>query len=754
MIKSMFKFFSQIGVFLLITLFVSCQQDTSQLIIVKNQHSDFQIAYSDSDGSVQEVAAELQQYLKESTGVKLPVLQAEEATDVPSIFLQIPDTATQSSPLQSGWIRLYSKEGNLHLEGNDAEYLFYAMYEFLEKQVGCRWLDPETDFVPKLENLSIPADLDYFYQPDIATRTVHSRLFYENPNFARKQRVTVESFPYYVPGGRVHTFHRFLPEAKYLRQHPEYFALRNGRRLPTQLCLTNEEVFRIVVDSVRAHFERHPEAKVISVSQDDNQQYCTCANCAAIDAEEGSPSGTMIRFVNRVAEQFPEKTISTLAYQYTRSASKTKPRENVLITLCSIECDRSGSITEKCTAFADDLQAWRAMDAKLRIWDYTTQFTNFLAPFPNLRTLQPNIQLFRNSGARWIFEQHSHHPSELFELRSYLTAKLLWNPEEDVDALLQDFTQHYYQEAAPFVLQYVQTIHDELEKDPDFFLFLYGDPSQAFESYLRPEMLLKYQAWFDSAEAKVEGDNILLNRVRRARLSTDYAYLEASRRNMGPGLQMVATNADGNKEIVPELKERLNQFTKTCKNNDITLMNEMRYTVEEYINFSKASMERAQLKNLADGKKISLATKPKKYAKEDPQALTDGAFGGSNFYANWLGFEGNDMIAELDLGATQSISFSGLAFLQVVNHLVFLPEKVTYYYAGADRQFKKLGTIANPRPLTRSSKINDIANFDLNFAPVEARYLKVHAHNMKTPPYWHHGAGLGAWIFADEWVVN
>ena len=209
--------------------------------------------------------------------------------------------------------------------------------------------------------------------------------------------------------------------------------------------------------------------------------------CSAIDTEEGSPAGTMIRFVNAVAENFPDKTISTLAYQYTRKSPKTRPRKNVLITLCSIECDRSAPIAEKCTDFADDLRGWSALTENVRIWDYTTQFTNFLAPFPNLYTLQDNVQLFRDNNAKWVFEQHSNNPSELFELRSYITAQLLWNPDQDFDALLTDFVNGYYGAAGPFIKEYITTIHKELEKRTSSYFFT--ETLSAFDAFLRPELL-------------------------------------------------------------------------------------------------------------------------------------------------------------------------------------------------------------------------------------------------------------------------
>jgi hypothetical protein len=222
-----------------------------------------------------------------------------------------------------------------------------------------------------------------------------------------------------------------------------------------------------------------------------------------IDNEEGSNAGTMIRFVNSIAQSFPEKTISTLAYQYTRKPSKTKPLKNVLITLCSIECDRSGPITEKCTDFANDLKGWSALTKNIRIWDYTTQFTNFLAPFPNFNTLQPNIQFFRDNNTKWVFEQHSNNPSELFELRSYLMAKLLWNPDVNVNNIMTEFLNGYYHEAGSFIKSYIDLIHEELKKHPDFFLFLYGDPSQAFDGYLSPDLLKKYLTFFNNAEKAV-----------------------------------------------------------------------------------------------------------------------------------------------------------------------------------------------------------------------------------------------------------
>ena len=737
-----------LSLLLILWTFTSCNRDGIEL--VHEGQSNYEIVIMGRATESQHESAEiLQRYLYEISGAKLGIVEeASQTVEKQKIYLGI----DYERHLEADGISIRTLDKNLLLSGGSDKATKYAVYEFLERYVNCRWYAPEVEKIPVSKTIDLPA-LDYVYTPDITTRTVHSRLFYDNPDYAEQQKVTHESFPTYVPSARVHTFHKFLPEEKFYKSNPEYYALRGDQRLPTQLCLTNPDVLAIVKDSVASLFKQYPESQVISVSQDDNQQHCQCDNCSKIDEEEGSASGSMIRFVNEVAADFPDKTISTLAYQYTRKPCKTKPLENVLITLTSIECDRSAPIAEKCVDFANDLIGWGKLTQNIRIWDYTTQFTNFFAPFPNIHTLQPNILLFRENNAKWVFEQHSNNPSELFELRSYITAKLLWNPDQNMDALLTDFTSGYYEEAGIYIKEYIDEIHAKLKEDKDFFLFLYGDPSEAFSSYLSPDLLSKYSQLFDDAEKAVAKKPEILSRVKVARLGVDIAELEASRKNINDRYRLLIPNEEGKKIINPLVTTLLDNFKAISAKNNITLMNEMGFTVTEYLANYMSALEVIRMPNVAMGKKVVTITKPKKYAKEDPLALTDGALGGSSFYANWLGYEGNDMEVVVDLGEPMNISTISLAFLQVTNHIVFFPEKVTYSGSLDNQHFENFGTINNPFPLTKESKVNDIQFFKLDFDKRNAQYIKVQAKNTNTP-YWHHAAGLPSWLFADEIIIN
>ena len=654
--------------------------------------------------------------------------------------------------IENDFISIQLKDSLITISSNNKKNLFYATYEFIEKFLNVKWLSTDYTHYEKLSSLNIPNNYNYHYEPPVLTRTVHSKLFYDDSIFADKLKVTNEAFPRYVPNARVHTFHRFMPYDVFYEKNPEYYALRNGKRLPTQLCLTNNAVLEIVKDSVRSFFKSSPISDVISVSQDDNTQYCQCENCSKIDNKEGSPAGSLIHFVNDIAKDFPDKTISTLAYQYTRKPPKTKPLENVLITLCSIECDRSIPIDEGCKDFSSDLKGWSILTDNIRIWDYTTQFTNFLAPFPNWGTIKPNINLFVQNNAKWIFEQHSRNDSELFELRSYVMAKLLWDPSLNFNTLIKDFNDKYYGDGGKYITEYISKIQSQID-NTSFFLFLYGDPSQGFDSFLSPQNLSNYDKLFNKALSKVDYNSNYFKRILRSKISIDYAILELYRKNFSD-LYKLTFYENSLKTINPELIERLNNFRDVCSENNITYMNEMGFTVTDYVSNYQNALTIAIKNNIASGKKVTLETIPKKYANEDPQVLTDGALGGNSFYSNWLGFEGNNMEAYVDLNEITEINSLSINFLQVTNHIVFFPKNVEFLQSDDKSNWTSLGRVENNLKLNPRSKVNDIQTFSIDVENIKTRYVKVVAKNLSKAPIWHHGADLPSWIFADELIIE
>jgi len=222
-----------------------------------------------------------------------------------------------------------------------------------------------------------------------------------------------------------------------------------------------------MVERVKEWLRQSPDAGIVSLSQNDWYGWCECDKCKALDDAEGTHAGTMLDFVNCVAEkiepEFPHVAVDTLAYQYTRKPPKTlQPRPNVIVRLCSIECDfREPLDAPSNAAFADDIRGWAKICQRLYIWDYSTDFGHYVQPHPNWFVLGPDLRFFQQHNVRGVFSEGAYqsHGSEMAEMRAWVTAQLMWNPNQDDRALIREFIEGYYgTNAAPFIRQYLELI--------------------------------------------------------------------------------------------------------------------------------------------------------------------------------------------------------------------------------------------------------------------------------------------------------
>ncbi|MEI6580333.1 MAG: DUF4838 domain-containing protein, partial [Eubacteriales bacterium] len=154
----------------------------------------------------------------------------------------------------------------------------------------------------------------------------------------------------------------------------------------------------------------------------------------------------------------------TFAYQYTRKPPlHVVPRANVIVRLCSIECCFTHPLNNPDCAdnadFSNDLLNWKKICNRLYIWDYTTNYGNFLGPFNNFGVIQPNIKFFAGNNVKGIYEEGNYIASqsnaEFAELRAYMLAKLLWNPNLDYDKTMNDFLRAYYGKGWQYVREYI-----------------------------------------------------------------------------------------------------------------------------------------------------------------------------------------------------------------------------------------------------------------------------------------------------------
>ena len=498
--------------------------------------------------SRQYAAEELRDWTQRLTSVALPIA-ASRPDGMAGVFLDEPDPASR---LGDEGFRLYVSNGDLHIVGGRRGIL-YGVYELLEEYGGIGWFASWRTVVPDTGRLAVPEDLDSAQVPAFALR---GRGWYDlqhNPDFACRLRINGAA-TYYLAGqfserhggtawrqsGGGHSLGRLLPASVYGESHPEYFAEINGVRQTSeaQPCLTNPDVLEIVTSNLFAVIRSDPDADCYDVTQNDYDRYCTCARCRAVDDEEGSHAGTLIRFVNAIAErverEFPGKQVTTFAYRYTRHPpKKTRPRANVIVKLCPAECEYSMPIGKsryaENIAFEKDLAGWAAIVRELYIFDYAVNFRAYLHPFPNAPVFFENLRRFRDAGARYyapLGNCEGLH-SDFGELKAWLLAKGMWNPDRDWHSLAARFIRGYYgKAAAPFVQKAFDLLNAPPADEAAHPALIYED---AWDARRISTEVLEQAAtlWAKAEEAAVaEGNAVCIHNVRMGAAGVTYSRLE------------------------------------------------------------------------------------------------------------------------------------------------------------------------------------------------------------------------------------
>jgi hypothetical protein len=342
--------------------------------------------------------------------------------------------------------------------------------------------------------------------------------------------------------GWVHTFSKLLPVQKYFKEHPEWYSdpandhkpATTASKMPspqqTGVCMGNSQVLDAVTKQALAWIKENPNAGYISISQNDNADgYCRDDYAVEMTKAEGSPSGPLLNFVNKVAEKihqvYPDFLVETLAYHWSeKPPKKIRPGKNVLIRLAPINSDYSHALnSDQNAAVRDNLLAWEKISPQLFIWNYVTDFANMLMPHPNLKNLGDDLHFFAAHKVTGVFEQGNSSTNDLGDfapMRAYVISKLLWDPNLDEQQLITDFMNGYYGAAAQPLRQYLQLIEDAFLRDKVKLSTFNSD-----YSFLTLDVMNRATRLFDQAAVAVKGDKVLSERVARERFSLDLAWL-------------------------------------------------------------------------------------------------------------------------------------------------------------------------------------------------------------------------------------
>jgi pimeloyl-ACP methyl ester carboxylesterase len=508
----------------------------SPVVLVENGRSAHRICLPpQASAAEQRGAVELQRFLEEMSGARLPV--AEQCGSDPGILLKYaPEYGAEEFSLKT-------VGSNIVITGGRPRGVMYGAYTFLEK-LGCRWFSSSLSRIPKRKTVRIE-ELDDRQKPAFEMRWPGITEAAEK-EWAARNKLNGGGLPLDAStGGRVecapcgHSFYWLVPPAKFFAAHPEYFALVEGKRRNSgaQLCLTNPGTIRAGVERILSWLEEHPEVDIVGVCQEDWRGWCECDQCRRVEQEEGGAhSGPIVRFVNALAEEitkkYPNKRILTYAYQYSEPApSRTRPHPNVRIQLAPISAC-VGHPAEECPLnkglLMDNLKGWSRLANQIYMYGYATNFAHFLYPFPDFYRLAADIPMLKRNGVAGIYYESSHQGNggESAEMRSYVMAKMFWNPLENIEQLVDEYMEAAYGKAARPMRAVFDLMHREVRFPPHGkgkHLWIFQAP------WLPDDVVERARKLYNEAMAAA-ADEAERARIRKASLWVEYAALLEQRR--------------------------------------------------------------------------------------------------------------------------------------------------------------------------------------------------------------------------------
>lgn len=721
-------------------------QGKERITLVKEGKTSYVIVANVNDPVLQKATEVINDFTQQSTGVKFEI---QSNTKRKHVFVLEQSPITTAYPEDSYSIQV--KMDNIYIKGSGKGVIF-AAYRYVRDVIGGKkWYSgKENTFIPKSSLLSIESDLSLFVKPSFQFREVY---------------FPVELDPEYMDwyglhnleekwGDWGHTFNKILPPSIYFKEHPEYYSLYDGKRQPLQLCLSNEEVFAHTVNYFKRRMLENPAATYWSIAANDDLGSCTCNRCQAIDRYEGGPQGSLIRFVNKVAAKFPNKKFTTLAYMQTANAPiHTHVANNVSVILSNIDAYRKNDIENEPSAatFRRQLRDWKLKAKHVFVWDYLTQFTNYLTPFPIQGTMQKSLRYLKAKGVEGVFLQGGGWTySDMAELNAYVTANLIWDSEISEEGLINEFVEGYYGKAAPFIKDYLEARRNNLP-GPSSALSIYGNPIDNRNDFLSPLAMDQYSTLLEKAEIASEGNPILESRIRRIGLGLDYTYLQQAR-FYGAHQHGIFSQENGQWKVRPNVRRKVDQFVKDAKKLGVIELAEAGISPDKY------AQEWADIYNYgvrtnkaSEGKIILKYSSDPSFPANGIETLTDSVPGYLDYSYNWLLWNAQPMDVKVHFENDRHIDTVELNFLQDARHWIFPPKELRIAVSKNGIDFYNIFT-HKIEPLDENYTVEKV-QFK---AIINDNIRAVHISAMPFPklPDWRYSPTRKALIACDEIWIN
>ena len=480
--------------------------------LIENGKTVYKIVIPSSANKTEQYAAdELKEYAYQSTGAEFEIV-TDASGSLGDKLIGIGNTrfaaeaGLDCTALNQDGFRIKSEGNTVLIKGEIDRGTLYGVYHFLETFFGIRFVTGTVEYVPQKTSVPMYA-LDIIEIPDFMLRNHYTPTLVKNLDLNAKLRVTTpaslqgEAAEKYGGAygdtwtGDMHSYNYLVPTWLYKETHPEWFTPSSGTGYDPngQLHLSNglkddgtiddekqDSLIKHVIGEVKKRILANPQVVYVALGHNDNKDYCTGEGCGGACVRQrklfGGHSAHEIVWVNAIAREITkwakEENLNRefkfvfYAYEYTQTTPDptaerydlAQPDENVYAMLCPYNgtwYNAPINDQSKNSTFYSIFESWRKFTNRFFVFDYVTDFSNYMTWYPNLSVLKPNLDYYKEIGAIGVTSCAGDGSYQDW-LQSWLLSKLMWHTNRDVNALISEFNRYLFgQEAGEVVDEYV-----------------------------------------------------------------------------------------------------------------------------------------------------------------------------------------------------------------------------------------------------------------------------------------------------------
>lgn len=467
-------------------------------------------------------ASKLQFYVKKITGTTLPTSVQGLKTKLnviligkqPGNSLLAQRMQANNAPDESSFVSADSK--TVRIVGIDEPGTLHATYFVLE-EFGCRWYFPGEwgTVIPKLKTLVVKSQ-QTLRSPSFKIRAGLPQTGNGedvDPTWALNEWGRGNHLGGYAWWGAGHSYDYMISANSYFGPHPEWFALRNGKREPSQLCTTNPEMRKEAVINLLAQLKAYGAnvPRLICISPNDNNSFCECDECRKLipdlpngEKDMGNSIDRIADFANYMCKEiqnfYPKHYVTYYCNYHSVGTPKiVKPVMDTVFWLTHWGDDHFHGVNDNSKLGAA-INDWGKLGNPLFLYTYWGAYGSY-SFWPAVHAISNDIPYFYKKGAIGVYsETHQNWGGQ--HLNFIVFPRLLWDVNTNVDAYIEDFCNKFYGPAAQPMREYYRKMEIAAKNGPPQYQVM-----EQLIPVFNPDLLKELRGLINDANAKIAGSD-------------------------------------------------------------------------------------------------------------------------------------------------------------------------------------------------------------------------------------------------------